>query len=308
MPDVLRQAGFRGRAYDLANAIRMAESHGNALAHNTNAATGDNSYGEFQINMLGALGPERLKQYHLQSNNDLFNPLTNARVAYQLSKGGTDWSPWSTYKNGAYKSFLGKGGQITQAETLQRQQAGLSPATNLGGDPTSARNNALMQYALAQSTALLSGDTGGSTPALLGMLQSLPSETTTTSSAKGSYSPNLPVGSTLSKNISGKLKLSNVPTEYDTRAGIQVNAAIMPSVLNIARNFGVKVNSGYRSAAHNEAVGGATHSDHLSGNAVDFTGSPDAMHRLYNWAQGRFPYVEPWDQAGGNHVHISFIR
>src|SRR5262249_6559390 len=37
----------------------------------------------------------------------------------------------------------------------------------------------------------------------------------------------------------------------------------------------------------------------------DFVGSPTAMGNLYKWAQGRFPYVEPWSLSK-NHVHISF--
>lgn len=84
----------------------MAESGGRARAYNPNADTGDNSYGLFQINMLGDLGPARLRQYGLARNEDLFDPTTNARVAFRMSGGGRDWSPWSAYKNGAYKKYL----------------------------------------------------------------------------------------------------------------------------------------------------------------------------------------------------------
>ena len=105
--DLLYQAGFRGQGLDMAYAIAMAESAGNARAHNGNAGTGDNSYGLFQINMLGSMGPERRQQYGLSSNDDLFDPLTNARVAYKMSNGGRSWSPWSTYKNGAYQRYMG---------------------------------------------------------------------------------------------------------------------------------------------------------------------------------------------------------
>jgi len=107
LKDTLSKAGFSGSSLNMAYAIMMAESKGNARAHNGNAATGDNSYGLFQINMLGKMGPERLKQYHLSSNEDLFNPATNSRVAYEMSGGGKNWSDWSTYKNGDYKKYLG---------------------------------------------------------------------------------------------------------------------------------------------------------------------------------------------------------
>lgn len=107
---ILQQAGFRGEGLRMAYAIAMAESGGNAAAHNGNAATGDNSYGLFQINMLGAMGPERRKQYGLSSNDSLFDALTNAKVAYRMSNGGTNWSPWSTYKSGAYRQYYGTAG------------------------------------------------------------------------------------------------------------------------------------------------------------------------------------------------------
>ena len=73
------------------------ESRGNPLDHNDNPKTGDNSYGLFQINMYGYLEAPRLKTYNLKNNNDLFDPVTNAQVAFRLSSGGTDFSPWKVY-------------------------------------------------------------------------------------------------------------------------------------------------------------------------------------------------------------------
>lgn len=105
--DILRQAGFTGPQLQMARAIMLAESGGRPTAHNPNAGTGDNSYGLFQINMLGDMGPARRRQFGLSSNEALFDPLTNARVAYQMSQGGTNWSPWSTYKTGAYRKYMG---------------------------------------------------------------------------------------------------------------------------------------------------------------------------------------------------------
>jgi hypothetical protein len=107
---ILQQAGFRGEGLKMAYAIAMAESSGNARAHNGNAGTGDNSYGLFQINMLGGMGPERRSRYGLSSNEALFDPLTNAKVAYKMSNGGKNWGPWSTYGNGAYKTYYGGSG------------------------------------------------------------------------------------------------------------------------------------------------------------------------------------------------------
>jgi cell wall-associated NlpC family hydrolase len=110
--DLLASVGFHGKGLDTAVAVSMAESGGHPTSHNTNAGTGDNSYGLFQINMLGDLGPERMREYHLSSYNQLFDPATNARVAYQLSNGGTNWTPWTTYTRGTYLKYLGQDMQI----------------------------------------------------------------------------------------------------------------------------------------------------------------------------------------------------
>ena len=105
---VIHTAGFRGDALEVAYAVAMAESSGKTDAHNDDETTGDDSYGLFQINMLGAMGPERREQYGLKKDDDLFDPATNARVAFQLSQGGKDWKPWTTYVNGAYKKYYDK--------------------------------------------------------------------------------------------------------------------------------------------------------------------------------------------------------
>jgi hypothetical protein len=96
---VLRSAGFEGDSLRIAWAIVMRESTGNANALNDNPKTKDLSYGLFQINMIGKLGPDRLQRYGLSSYEDLHNPLTNARVAYAMSKSGTDWGPWNIGPN-----------------------------------------------------------------------------------------------------------------------------------------------------------------------------------------------------------------
>jgi|GEM_PF-50285 len=100
---LLYQTGFRDEALEIAFAVALGESSGKASAHNDNAKTGDDSYGLFQINMLGDMGPERRKKYKLKDNKDLFDPATNARVAFDLSEQGANWKPWSVYNNGTYK-------------------------------------------------------------------------------------------------------------------------------------------------------------------------------------------------------------
>jgi hypothetical protein len=107
--DVLKSVGFEGDALKHAWAVAMKESTGRPNAHNDNPNTGDNSYGLFQINMRGSLGPDRLQKYGLSSYEDLFDPYTNATVAYQMSKGGKNWGPWGigpdAYNGGTTGSY-----------------------------------------------------------------------------------------------------------------------------------------------------------------------------------------------------------
>ncbi|MEU7787340.1 transglycosylase SLT domain-containing protein [Amycolatopsis sp. NPDC049159] len=108
-------AGFRGQGLTTAVAVALAESGGRTTAHN--ATPPDDSYGLWQINMLGALGPERRHQYHLKSDDQLLDPATNARVANSISSDGHDFTPWSTYTNGAYKDHLAAARKVAKDVT-----------------------------------------------------------------------------------------------------------------------------------------------------------------------------------------------
>lgn len=147
---LIEQAGFTGQAAQTMYAIVMAESGGNAYAHNGNAGTGDDSYGLAQINMIGSLGPERLKQYGLSSADALYDPLTNLKVAYALSNHGTDFSPWTTYTRGTYKQFLGQSG--AQVDTSGSAGGGGSMTSG-----TAAPTEADYESALGPLQGLLQG-------------------------------------------------------------------------------------------------------------------------------------------------------
>jgi len=94
LDSILRQAGFSGNGLKMAKAIVFYESTNRPMALNKSS----NCYGLFQINMTGSMGPDRRKKYGLKSNEDLYNPLINAQIAYQMSSGGKNWSAWSTEK------------------------------------------------------------------------------------------------------------------------------------------------------------------------------------------------------------------
>lgn len=106
--DLLRAVGFKGNALRSACAIAKAESNGRPFAFNGNSETGDSSYGVFQINMMGQLGPDRREKFELDSNAELFNPVTNAQIAHFMTKGGKDWSSWSSVNGTRYKEWYNK--------------------------------------------------------------------------------------------------------------------------------------------------------------------------------------------------------
>lgn len=88
---IAKNAGFPDPK--LAAAIALAESGGvtNAIARSSREI----SVGLWQINTL-------VQPY---SERDMRNPLKNARAAFLISKGGTNWKPWASFVNGRYKQF-----------------------------------------------------------------------------------------------------------------------------------------------------------------------------------------------------------
>lgn len=94
-------------------AIAMCESGGNTQAHNPRPP--DNSYGLWQINMIGSLGPARRQQFGIRSNEDLFDASTNARAAVRVfTDAGNSFRPWSCYTNGSYLRYLAKARQAAE--------------------------------------------------------------------------------------------------------------------------------------------------------------------------------------------------
>jgi hypothetical protein len=100
-----KSVGLSDSRAKVAAAIAMAESGGNPNAHN--AKPPDDSYGLWQINMLGAMGPARRKQFGLSANSELTDPMTNAKAMKAISSSGGNFNPWSTYTNGAYRKYTG---------------------------------------------------------------------------------------------------------------------------------------------------------------------------------------------------------
>jgi len=109
--ELLSTVGFKGKSLRTAWAVAMKESNGRPVAHNDTISTGDNSYGIFQVNMIGSLGKDRLalfnEKFGVQKHTDLFDPVTNVQVVHYMTRGGTDWSSWGLGPN-AYDGTPGE--------------------------------------------------------------------------------------------------------------------------------------------------------------------------------------------------------
>lgn len=95
-------AGFSGNDLITAVSIALAESRGNPMAKGdiNVPGPGDASYGLWQIN----------SHWHPEFGPDftrLFDPPTNAAAAFSIySAAGGSFQPWSTFKTGAYQSYV----------------------------------------------------------------------------------------------------------------------------------------------------------------------------------------------------------
>lgn len=110
-------AGFSDEEAVTMAAIALAESGGGSSKINNNPNTGDLSYGLWQINMIGNLGPERRKLFGISNNEQLLDPVTNAKAAFAIRKR-QGFSAWSVYKSGTYKGFLAKAQSAKGAPSL----------------------------------------------------------------------------------------------------------------------------------------------------------------------------------------------
>ena len=117
---MLRQAGFPESEIPTMTAITMAESGGRSDAFNPRGQ--DLSYGLAQINMINKLGPERRLQFGLKSNEELYDPMTNLRVAKSIyDQQGLN--AWGAYTNQSYKKFLPESSQAALDTAIDSTQS-----------------------------------------------------------------------------------------------------------------------------------------------------------------------------------------
>lgn len=91
-----KNAGFSGSDLATAVAIALAESSGNPSA-----------VGDLNLGVSSGLWQINLRAHPEFAGWNLFDPQQNANAAYSVyAAAGNSFSPWSTYKSGAYASNL----------------------------------------------------------------------------------------------------------------------------------------------------------------------------------------------------------
>ncbi len=134
-------AGFTKEQAKTMAAIAGGESSFNNMAHNTKGD--DNSYGLWQINMLGAMGPDRRRQLGLSSNDELFDPATNARAAkWVFDRQGFD--AWGAYTDGNAGKYM------NAAKAMELQSGGI---TSVHGNRSSLNKSTEMIRAFGEAIA-----------------------------------------------------------------------------------------------------------------------------------------------------------
>jgi hypothetical protein len=90
---VAKGAGFTGKNLTIAVAVALAESRGDP-------------------NNTGKVGEKGLWQIYPKAHPDwdrggnLYDPAYNARAAFAISGGGSNWHPWTTYNLGTYLLWM----------------------------------------------------------------------------------------------------------------------------------------------------------------------------------------------------------
>jgi len=121
---LLSDVGFKGIHHREAWAVAMKE--GNQT--NKRFIQGkDDSFGIFQINMLGGLEAERDKKFKqyvpgYTDKNSLLDPVINAKAAAYMSQKGKDWSAWGNPREGRAGGFYEQYGRqfVSASHGLER--------------------------------------------------------------------------------------------------------------------------------------------------------------------------------------------
>ena len=161
LKELALSVGFNEKNASIAAAVAMGESGGDSsndtIKSGLYARNGETSYGLWQINMTGALGPERIKQLGLSSYKDLYDPVTNARAAFKIS-GGSNWNPWTVYTKGKYLPYLKEAQTHKKAGTATAKPAAATTSS------TATPASSTVAAATTSSTATPASSTVAAAP------------------------------------------------------------------------------------------------------------------------------------------------
>jgi hypothetical protein len=134
-----RQAGFAGSNLVTAVAVALAESGGRTDAPGDlglRTSVWGPSIGLWQIRSLNS-------QRGTGAVRDEFanlDPAVNARHAFEVAGGGSNWQPWSTFNNGAFRQYVNRASLAVQRIAGGRVVLGIggvNPNPGAGGAPIS---------------------------------------------------------------------------------------------------------------------------------------------------------------------------
>jgi hypothetical protein len=127
-------------------------------------------------------------------------------------------------------------------------------------------------------------------------------------------SPNFTFGELVKSPTASRLGIDNTPADTEVLANLR---AVCGKILQPVRDHfkqPVVINSGYRSFRLNKAIGGASSSQHLDGNAVDFEIPGLCNGDLAKWVSVNLDYDQlilehcELGQPGSGWVHCSYRR
>lgn len=146
-------AGFRGHgsnpnasnpgALDIIVAIALAETGGQSETGDINKPhAGCSSNGPWQVNYC----PDRDAAGGVRDPVKNLDVFYNAQAAYQISRSGTSFTPWTTYTSGKYRAHLGEAWDGVETYSTvpdggdTHNLAAFGPATDAGGANVSGPN------------------------------------------------------------------------------------------------------------------------------------------------------------------------
>ena len=110
LTNLARSVGIPEEKVSTMVAIALAESGGDPTIDTVKSGSDPDKKNEFslglwQINMLGRMGEERRKQFGISSNEELYDPVVNAKAALAILNS-SGFSAWGAYTNNSYKNYL----------------------------------------------------------------------------------------------------------------------------------------------------------------------------------------------------------